>query len=71
MKTAFCSLTYLFSFTRAELGLPADATNEDVEKAAEEKMEKITDYIAMMTDVYHNDLEISIADVKGGVDYGS
>ena len=71
MKTAFCSLTYLFSFTRAELDLPADATDTEVENAAEEKMEQITDYISMMTDVYHNDLEISVTDVKGGVDCGS
>lgn len=60
-KTAFCSLTYLFSFTRAELGLPDDATDEELEAAAEIKMEQITDYIAMMTDIYHNDLEISVA----------
>ena len=28
-ETAYCSLTYLFSFTRAELGLPDDASNEE------------------------------------------
>ena len=60
-ETAYCSLTYLFSFTRAELGLPDDASNEELEAAAEIKMEKITDYIAMMTDIYHNDVEISIS----------
>ena len=59
MKTAFCSLTYLFSFTRAELGLPADATDTEVENAAEEKMNKIIAFIEENADIYHNDLEIS------------
>lgn len=61
MKTAFCSLTYLFSFTRAELGLPADATDTEVENAAEEKMNKIIEFIEENADIYHNDLEISIS----------
>lgn len=60
-KTAYCSLTYLFSFTRAELGLPDDASNEELEAAAEAKMEQITNYITAMTDIFHNDVEISIA----------
>ena len=60
-ETAYCSLTYLFSFTRAELGLPDDASNEEFEAAAEVKMEQITNYIATMTDIFHNDVEISIA----------
>lgn len=60
-ETAYCSLTYLFSFTRAELGLPDDATNEELEAAAEAKMEEITNYITAMTDIFHNDVEISIA----------
>ena len=60
-ETAYCSLTYLFSFTRAELGLPDDASNEEFEAAAEAKMEQITNYIAAMTDIFHNDVEISIA----------
>ena len=61
MKTAFCSLTYLFSFTRAELGLPADATDSEVEDAAEEKMNKIIEFIEENADIYHNDLEISVS----------
>ena len=61
MKTAFCSLTYLFSFTRAELGLPADATDTEVENAAEEKMNKIIAFIEENADIYHNDLEISVS----------
>ena len=61
MKTAFCSLTYLFSFTRAELGLPADATDAEVESAAEEKMNKIIEFIEENADIFHNDLEISVS----------
>ena len=61
MKTAFCSLTYLFSFTRAELGLPDDATDSEVENAAEEKMNKIIEFIEENADIYHNDLEISVS----------
>lgn len=61
MKTAFCSLTYLFSFTRAELDLPADATDAEVENAAEEKMNKIIEFIEENADIYHNDLEISVS----------
>ena len=61
MKTAFCSLTYLFSFTRAELGLPANATDSEVENAAEEKMNKIIEFIEENADIYHNDLEISVS----------
>ena len=61
MKTAFCSLTYLFSFTRAELGVPADATDTEVENAAEEKMNKIIEFIEENADIFHNDLEISVS----------
>jgi len=60
-ETAYCSVTYLWSFTRADLGLPDDATNEELEAAAEAKMEEITDHITHMADIYHNDLEISVA----------
>lgn len=59
-ETAYCSVTYLWSFTRAELGLPDDATNEELEAAAEAKMEQITDHITQMTDIFHNDIEISV-----------
>lgn len=60
MKTAYCSLTYLFSFTAAELGLPVDATEAEIEAAAEAKMEKITNYIFEQTNLFHNDCEITI-----------
>lgn len=59
-STAYCSVTYLWNFTRAELGLPADATDAELEAAAEAKTEQITDHIAHMIDIFHNDLEISV-----------
>lgn len=59
-KTAYCSLTYLFSFTAAELGLPNDATNDEIEAAAEKRMEKLIDYVAETSGIIHNDLEISV-----------
>lgn len=59
-ETAYCSITYLWSFTRADLGLPDDASNAELEAAAQTKMEQITDHIAHMADIFHNDLEISI-----------
>lgn len=60
-EMAYCSVTYLWSFTRAELGLPDDATNKELEMAAEARMTQITDAIAEMADIFHNDLEISVA----------
>ena len=58
---AYVSATYLWNFSRAELGLPADATDAEFESAVEAKMEKIIDYFDMMTDMSPNDLDISIA----------
>lgn len=58
---AYVSATYLWSFTRAEVGLPADATDAEFESAVEAKMEKIIDYFDTMIDMSPNDLEISIA----------
>lgn len=59
-ETAYCSVTYLWSFTRADLGLPDDASNAELEAAAALMMEQITDHISYMADIFHNDLEISI-----------
>lgn len=60
MKTAYCSLTYLFSFTADDLDLPADATKTEIEEAAEAKMEKIIEYISEQTGFLLNDCEISV-----------
>ena len=60
MKTAYCSLTYLFLFTAADLDLPDDATEAEIEAAAEAKMEKVTEYISEQTGFSHNDCEISV-----------
>lgn len=59
-ETAYCSVTYLWSFTRADLGLPDDASNAELEAAATAMMEQITDHISHIADIFHNDLEISV-----------
>ena len=59
--TAYCSLTYLFSFTAKELGLSEDASPAEVEAAAESFMERITNFITANTDFIHNDCEISVS----------
>jgi hypothetical protein len=59
--TAYCSLTYLFSFTAKELGLSEDASPAEIEAAAEIFMEKITDFITANTGFIHNDCEISVS----------
>lgn len=60
-ETACCTVTYLWSFTREDFGLPDDATNKELEAAAEAHMKQITDAISEMADIYHNDVEISIS----------
>ena len=60
VKTAYCSLTYLFSFSAAELGLPVDATEAEIETAAEAKMEKIASYISEQTDFFPQRFETSV-----------
>jgi hypothetical protein len=59
-ETAYCAVTYLWSFTRADLDLPDDASNIELEAAAAAMMEQITDYIAQMANIFYNDLEISV-----------
>jgi hypothetical protein len=59
-ETAYCAVTYLWSFTRADLGLPDDASNAELEAAATAMMEQITDYIAQMANIFPNDLEVSV-----------
>lgn len=60
-KTAYCSLTYLWSFTPEELGLPHDCSKEELEDAAEAHMRELVDAISHMADIYPNDLEVSVA----------
>lgn len=61
MKRAYCSVTYLWSFEPHDLGLPADCTEEELEAAAEARMEKITDAVAGLADIFPNDVEVSVA----------
>lgn len=59
-ETAYCAVTYLWSFTRADLGLPDDASNAELEAAATTRVEQIINHISYMTDIFHSDLEIYI-----------
>jgi hypothetical protein len=59
--TAYCSLTYLFSFTTKELGLSKNASPAEIEAAAEIFMERITNSITADTGFIHNDCEISVS----------
>lgn len=61
MKRAYCSVTYLWSFEPHDLGLPEDCTEEELEAAAEKRMEKITDAVAGLADIFPNDVEVSVA----------
>lgn len=58
---AYCSVTYLFSFTREELGLPTDASDAELDAAAEKHMEKVLEQISAQSNICYNDLEISVA----------
>lgn len=61
MKQTYCSVTYLWSFEPAMLGLPDDCSDEELERAAEARMEKITELISMQADIYPNDVEVSVS----------
>lgn len=61
MKRAYCSVTYLWSFEPHDLGLSEDCTEEELEVAAEARMEKITELIFMQADIYPNDVEVSVS----------
>lgn len=64
MKTetqAYCSVSYLWSFTRKELDLPDTATDLELEEAAKTLMEEILEYISYTANIVHNDLDITVA----------
>ena len=61
MKRAYCSVTYLWSFEPHDLDLPEDCTEEELEAAAEAHMEKITEVISELADIFPNDVEVSVA----------
>ena len=61
MKRAYVSVTYLWSFEPHDLGLSEDCTDEELEAAADEQMEKITNAISDLADIYPNDVEVSVA----------
>lgn len=61
MKRAYVSVTYLWSFEPHDLGLSEDCSEEELETAAEVRMEQITDAISALADIFPNDVEVSVA----------
>lgn len=59
-KTAYCSLTYLFSFEPEELGMNSDSPIEDIYNAAAERMEEYVSAIRHRTGFSVNDIEIMV-----------
>lgn len=60
-KTAYVSVTYLWTFERSDLGLPEDTSDDEFEAAVNAHMEKATDQIGVQADIFPNDIEVSIA----------
>lgn len=61
-RTAYVSVTYLFTVDPEMVGLDKNCTKEELEKATEKYMEAVTDYIAHQADVFPNDVEIYVND---------
>ena len=59
-KTAYCSLTYLFSFEPEELGMNSDSPVEDIYNAAAKKIEEYVSAIRHGTGFVVNDIEIMV-----------
>ena len=55
-KTVKISATFLFEFTKADLGLDADVSDEEFEAAAEEYMKYDIDYSSFEP----NDIEVEV-----------
>lgn len=55
-KTVKISATFLFEFTKADLGLDGDASDEEFEAAAEEYMKHDIDYSSFEP----NDIEVEV-----------
>lgn len=59
-KTAYVSLTYLFSFEPEELGLAFDSPVEDIYNATAKKIEEYVNVIRHGTGFSVNDIEIMV-----------
>lgn len=59
-KTAYCSLTYLFSFEPEELGMNSNSPVEKIYNAAAEKIEEYVSVIRHGTGFVVNDIEIMV-----------
>ena len=58
---AYCSVTYLWSFTRKELNLPDTATDFELGEAVKNYMDEILKHISHTLNIVHNELEITVA----------
>ena len=59
-KTAYVSVTYLYSFDCSLLDLEDDTSDDKVYEKIEELMEEETSRIANVAKIYPNDVEITI-----------
>ena len=59
-KMAYANASFLWSFERADLDLPDDATDEELEEAATQYVENMLEEICHATGWYHNDLEVTL-----------
>lgn len=66
-KAAYVSVTYLFTIEPELVGLTEDCGKKEFQKKVEDYMEAVTDYVAHQTDIFHNDIEISIFGFEKGI----
>lgn len=59
-KTAYVSVTYLFTFEPADVGLSDDCTKKEFYEAVDALMERKTDLVGMQADIFPNDIEIDL-----------
>ena len=57
-RLAYVSLTYLQTFTSAELGLPDDCSDRELEDAAEARTRELIEEYESINDFALNDIEV-------------
>ena len=57
-RLAYVSLTYLQTFTAAELGLPDDCSDRELEDAAEARTRELIEEYESINDFALNDIEV-------------
>ena len=59
-KTAYVSVTYLFSFESKDFNLPDNCDKDEFYELVSKKMEDLLEFVRQETDMCYNDLEITI-----------